>query len=175
MERETQTFSMVIELPDEPGQLLSALKPIAENNGNLLSIVHERGNLTPRNTLPVQIYFSCHQNQYLNIKSDLEDNGITIQQSELESYDRKLTVIIFGPDIESKFSELLTKIRETCCQENVPIEIVQTSLKTPDKENTNSSFRLEVGIRSEYKKDVLTILRDVTEKKGLRLVEPMEQ
>lgn len=41
------THTVRLELVDEPGQLLAALHPIADNGGNLLSIYHERGNKTP--------------------------------------------------------------------------------------------------------------------------------
>lgn len=40
-------YTVRLELVDEPGELLRALEPIADNGGNLLSIFHERGSLTP--------------------------------------------------------------------------------------------------------------------------------
>ncbi|MFY4816535.1 amino acid-binding protein, partial [Haloarcula sp. AONF1] len=46
------THTVRLELVDEPGQLLAALHPIADNGGNLLSIYHERGNKTPRGRIP---------------------------------------------------------------------------------------------------------------------------
>jgi len=41
------THTVRLELVDEPGQLLAALHPIADNGGNLLSIYHERGTRPP--------------------------------------------------------------------------------------------------------------------------------
>jgi hypothetical protein len=55
----TQAHTVRLELVDEPGQLLAALGPIAENGGNLLSIFHERGNITPRGRIPVEVDLEC--------------------------------------------------------------------------------------------------------------------
>ena len=50
---EVWAYTVRLELVDEPGEFLRALEPIAENGGNLLSIFHERGNVTPRGHIPV--------------------------------------------------------------------------------------------------------------------------
>ena len=47
-----RTYTIRLELVDEPGELLRALEPIAARGGNLLSIFHERGSLTPRGRIP---------------------------------------------------------------------------------------------------------------------------
>jgi ACT domain-containing protein len=48
-----RAYTVRLELVDEPGELLRALEPISANGGNLLSIHHERGNITPRGHIPV--------------------------------------------------------------------------------------------------------------------------
>jgi len=45
---DVRAYTIRLELVDEPGELLRALDPIAEKGGNLLSIFHERWNVTPR-------------------------------------------------------------------------------------------------------------------------------
>ena len=52
---EVRAYTVRLELVDEPGELLRALEPIADNGGNLLSIFHERGNVTPRGHIPVEV------------------------------------------------------------------------------------------------------------------------
>ena len=52
---EVRAHTVRLELVDEPGELLRALEPVAENGGNLLSIFHERGNVTPRGHIPVEV------------------------------------------------------------------------------------------------------------------------
>jgi len=51
-EANTRSYTVRLELVDEPGELLRALEPIADNGGNLLSIFHERGKRHTAGTHP---------------------------------------------------------------------------------------------------------------------------
>ena len=59
-EADVRSYTVRLELVDEPGELLGALEPIADNGGNLLSIFHERGNVTPRGHIPVEEIGRAH-------------------------------------------------------------------------------------------------------------------
>ncbi len=75
-----QAYTVRLELADEPGELLRALEPIAENGGNFLSVFHERGSLTPRGNIPVEVDFECHPNRFETIVSALRTASINVIQ-----------------------------------------------------------------------------------------------
>ena len=72
-----QAHTVRLELADEPGQLLAALRPIADNGGNLLSIFHERGNITPRGRIPVEVDLECPPDRFESIVSALRGDAST--------------------------------------------------------------------------------------------------
>jgi len=47
--------SIVVELKDQPGQLLKVLEPISRYGGNIISILHQRDKMTPLKRIPVEI------------------------------------------------------------------------------------------------------------------------
>jgi ACT domain-containing protein len=89
---EVRAYTVRLELVDEPGALLNALEPIADNGGNLLSIFHERGNLTPRGHIPVEVDLEATPERFEGIVDALREAGINVIQAGAERYSETLTV-----------------------------------------------------------------------------------
>lgn len=163
-----QTHTIRLELKDEPGALLRALEPIAENGGNLLSIFHERGNVTPRGLIPVEVDIEASAERYRAIIDGLRDAGINVVQAGRERYSESITVILTGHIIDTGISDTLTRIRE---ETNTSIK--ELSLGAPDGTQDVSSARLRLGVTAGEKERTLDHLRTIADEKDLNIIEPL--
>jgi ACT domain-containing protein len=163
-----QTHTIRLELVDEPGQLLDALAPIAENGGNLLSIFHERGNLTPRGRIPVEVDVECPPDRFESIVEALRDEGINVIQAGAERYGEELSVLLVGDIVDTDLSDTLQQI-ERCTDAT----LADLSLSAPEGRSGDSSARLRLAMREGKASDVVAMLRDVADGKGLHVIEPL--
>ncbi len=166
----TQTHTVRLELVDEPGELLRALKPISENGGNLMSIYHERGNLTPRGHIPVEIDFSCAPHQFETIVDALRGEGVNVIQAGTERYDEELTVLLVGHLVDTDLSDTLQKI-EACANASLK----DLSLSAPKGTEEASSALLRLAARSGTTEETLSTLRSIADGKDLHVVEPLTE
>lgn len=165
---EVQAHTVRLELVDEPGELLRALEPIAENGGNLLSIFHRRGDITPRGDIPVEVDLEATPGQYEDIVDGLRDAGIKVVQAGTERYGASLTVIISGHLVDTGLSDTLTRIRE---QSNT--SVTSLSLSAPEGTRDVSSARLELATAAGEVEETMSVVREIADEKGLRVIEPL--
>ncbi|MFB6162040.1 MAG: amino acid-binding protein, partial [Halococcoides sp.] len=156
-----------LELSDEPGELLRTLEPIAENGGNLLSIFHERGNLTPRGHIPVEVDLEAAPERFDEIVAALRDAGVNVIQAGQERYSEELTVLLMGHLVETDLSDTLSRLQE----ENGAV--VDLSLSAPEGSGDVSSARLRLKTESGAVEKTLDAVRSVADEKGLHVVEPL--
>ncbi|SEO51497.1 ACT domain-containing protein [Halogranum amylolyticum] len=159
-----------LELVDEPGQLLAALAPISENGGNLLSIFHERGNLTPRGRIPVEVDLECPPERFETIVEALRDNGVNVIQAGAERYGEELSILLVGHLIDTDLSDTLKRI-QNCTDATV----TDFSLSAPQGTDDVSSARLRLATRAGKTEEVLAAVRDVADEKELHVVEPLTE
>jgi ACT domain-containing protein len=163
-----QTHTVRLELVDEPGQLLAALKPIAENGGNLLSIFHERGNITPRGHIPVEVDVECPPERFETIVDALRAEGVNVIQAGAERYGEELTVLLVGDLVDTDLSDTLQRV-ERCTDAS----LTDLSLSAPEGRSGQSSARLRLATREGKASDVVSMLREVADEKELHVVEPL--
>jgi ACT domain-containing protein len=166
----TQPHTVRLELTDEPGQLLAALQPIAENGGNLLSIFHERGNLTPRGRIPVEVDLECPPERFDIIVDALRAEGVNIIQAGAERYAEEVIVMLMGDLVETDLSDTLERIEE-CGSASV----ADVALSAPEGRDDVSSARLRLATRAGKTADAIASVRDVAADKNLHLVEPLTE
>jgi len=164
-----ETHTVRLELADEPGELLRALGPIAEGDGNLLSVVHERGDRTPRGRVPVTVEFHCPPSRLSSIVESLDGAGVTVAQVDHESYTERLTVLLVGHVVESDLSEMLTRV-----EESPAASVVDLSLSAPEGTDEVSAARLVLGVTDGDTGAALSAVRSAADRKGLRLLTPVE-
>ncbi|MWV65892.1 amino acid-binding protein [Halorubrum sp. JWXQ-INN 858] len=162
------THTVRLELNDEPGQLLAALEPIADNGGNLLSIYHERGNKTPRGRIPVEVDFEATEERFEGIVDALRAAGVNVMQAGTEEYAEDVTVVVFGHLIDTDLSDTLQRI-EACASASV----ADVSLTAPKGTEEASSARLRLETRAGETETALAAVRSLADEKGLRVVEPL--
>ena len=169
-EADVNAYTVRLELVDEPGELLRALEPIAENGGNLLSIFHERGNLTPRGHIPVEVDLEATQAQFEVIVDALREAGVNVIQAGAERYSEELTVVLIGHLVETDLSDTLQRF-----QECGGVSVADVSMSAPAGTEGPSSARLRLVASEGRTVEALATVREVAGEKDLRVVEPLTE
>jgi ACT domain-containing protein len=163
-----RAYTVRLELVDEPGELLNALQPIADNGGNLLSIFHERGNITPRGHIPVEVDLEAPPERFERIVDALHDAGVNVIRAGAERYGEELTVVLVGHLVETDLSDTLARL-QTCTNASVS----DISLIAADGIDDASSARLRLATESGEADRALEIVREVADEKDLTVIEPL--
>jgi ACT domain-containing protein len=164
----SQTHTIRLELVDKPGELLSALHPIAENGGNLLSIFHERGNLTPRGHIPVEVDVECPPDRFETIVDALREEGVNVIRAGAERYGEELTLLLVGDIVDTDLSDTLRRI-----ESSTDAALADLSLSAPEGRGGASSARLRLATRTGRSDEVFGHVRAVADEKGLDVIEPL--
>ena len=163
-----RAYTLRLELVDEPGELLRALRPVADNGGNLLSIFHERGNVTPRGHIPVEVDVEATPDRFERIIDGLRDAGIDVIQAGTEQYSEALTVVLSGHVVDTDLSDTLSRIRES-----PKATVTDVAVTAPEGTADVSSARLGISAEAGAAEAVLERLRTIAAEKDLTLVEPL--
>lgn len=163
-----RAYTVRLELVDEPGELLRALAPIANNGGNLLSIFHERGNLTPRGQIPVEVDLEATPERFDQVVEALRDAGVNVIQAGAERYSEELTVLLVGHLVESDLSDTLSRI-----EASGSASVADVSLSAPNGTDQVSSARLRLVMNTDGVTQAMETVRTVAADKQLRLIEPL--
>ena len=163
-----QPHTIRLELADEPGELLAALEPISENGGNLLSIFHERGNITPRGRIPVEVDIEATPDRFDAIVAALRDAGVNVVQAGAEQYAEELVVVLVGDIVGADLSDTLRRV-EGCPSASV----ADVSVNAPAGRGESSSARLRLATRTGETADALDVIRELAAEKDLHVVEPL--
>jgi len=164
---EIKTYTIRLELVDEPGELLRALKPISNRGGNLLSIFHERGNITPRGHIPVEIDLEANPEQFETIVDSLQSAGVNVIRAGSEQYRGELNVVLVGHLLDTDFSDTLKQI-----QNSSGASVSEASLLTPSETDDVSSAQLRIATREGDAEQVLAAVREIADRKDLRVIQP---
>ena len=160
--------SMTLELKDIPGQLVLALSPISELHGNIMSVIHQHEEKTPRGTIPVQITFEIDQSLLDELIERLEKSGVGVARVGEERLRSSVSVILIGHIIHSDIGDTIDKIDSTGFA-----EVVDLSLSMPAIEKTSSAYLVINAVGEKELKNALEILRNVSKQKDLLMIEPI--
>jgi len=163
-----RAYTVRLELVDEPGELLRALEPIANNGGNLLSIFHERGNVTPRGHIPVEVDLEATPERFDDIVTALQDAGVNVIQAGQERYSAELTVVLIGHLVNTDLSDTLSRLRD-----ETDGRVTDLSLSAPKGADDVSSARVRLATEQDSVASTLSAVRAVAEEKELRVIEPL--
>ena len=165
-----QVHTIQLELPDEPGQLLAALQPIADNGGNLMSVVHERGERTPRGRIPVEIDLECPPARFDGVLDGLREAGLTVVSADAEAYADEVTVVLVGHLVDTGLSGTLQDVRD-----DAEVTVADVSLSAPDADARDepSAARLHLRTREGCAERALEAVRAVAAEKDLTVIEPL--
>lgn len=164
----TRTYTVRLELVDEPGELLRVLEPIAEAGGNLLSIFHERGNLTPRGHIPVEIDLECPPDRFEAVVAGLREEGVNVVRAGAETYTERVSVVLSGHLVETDLSDTLERL-EACPGASV----VDLALNAPEGREEVSSARIGLAVEADATDRAVETVREVAREKDLTAIEPL--
>jgi ACT domain-containing protein len=167
-QEEKHTHTIRLELIDEPGELLRALKPIAESRGNLLSIFHERGNVTPRGHIPIEVDVEATPDRFEDIVESLRSEGINVVQAGAERYSESVIVILSGHIVNTDLSDTLSRI-----QDETDASVTDLSLSAPEGTEHVSSARVRLATAADETNTTINVIREIATEKDLRVIEPL--
>jgi ACT domain-containing protein len=160
--------TMTLELSDKPGELLSALEPVADNGGNIVSVTHQRGEVTPRGTLPVEITFEIVEKRLQDVLDSLQEMGIRVAKFGEEKFHESMTVVLVGHIVDSDVTDTIESV------EAEGVKIVDFSLAMPDETEETSSARLVVNATCQEKlEQAVETIDEVCERKDLVKMQPI--
>ncbi|MDY6779675.1 MAG: amino acid-binding protein [Halobacteria archaeon] len=160
--------TMTLELNDKPGELLKALQPVADHGGNIVSVTHQRGNVTPRGTLPVEITFEIVEERLESVLDDLRGMGVRVAKFGEEKFHESITVVLVGHIVRSDVTDTVDEIQTE------GVKIVDLSLAMPEDEEETSSARLTINATCQDKlQEAKESIGRVCEEKDLVRMEPI--
>lgn len=160
--------TMTLELSDKPGELLSALEPVADNGGNIVSVTHQRGEVTPRGTLPVEVTFEIVEERLQDVLDSLQEMGIRVAKFGEEKFHESMTVVLVGHIVDSDVTDTIESV------EAEEVKIVDFSLAMPDETDETSSARLVVNATCQEKlEQAVETIDEVCERKDLVKMQPI--
>lgn len=162
------THTVRLELEDEPGELLSALRPIADRGGNLLSIYHERGNVTPRGRIPVEVDFECPPGRFDDIVTALREEDVNVMEAGTERYGEELVVLLIGQLVGTDLSDTLRRI-----EDDEVASVADVALSAPQGTDETATARLRLATRAGETDAALGTVRSIADEKGLTVIEPL--
>jgi ACT domain-containing protein len=148
--------------------LLRALSPIADNGGNLLSIFHERGNLTPRGHIPVEVDLEATPERFEAIVDALKTAEFNVIEAGAEQYIAAVTIVLSGHIVETDLSDTLSRIHD-----GTDATVTDLSLSAPEGTEDVSSARLRLATEQGATEETLDAVREIAESKDLTVVEPL--
>lgn len=166
---DTQVYTVRVELVDQPGELMRALAPIADNDGNLLSIYHERGNVTPSGRIPVEVGLEAHPDRFAAIVDDLRGAGINVVQAGEERYSERVTVVLAGDLLAAGLSDIVAEI-----EAQTDAAVTDISLAAPSGQDATASTRLQIATNEQFPDSVLSVMRTLAAENELTLIEPQD-
>ncbi|MDZ7687525.1 MAG: amino acid-binding protein [Halobacteriales archaeon] len=160
--------TMTLELSDKPGELLSALEPVSDNGGNIVSVTHQRGEVTPRGTLPVEITFEIVEERLQKVLDSLREMGIRVAKFGEEKFHESMTVVLVGHLVRTDVTDTIQSV------ESEGVKIVDFSLAMPDEVEETSSARLVVNATCQDKlEQAVETIDEVCERKDLVKMQPI--
>lgn len=155
---------MVLELKDVPGSLLRALEPISSHGGNIVSVLHSRGE---KNLVSVQITFSVHDQFSLDlIRKSLQAEKVRISDIKLEGkkyYSKKtISFILVGHVID-------TDIRDTIDRINTLALVSDIDVVMPSPEE-RSSVIMNVDVDEKNSNKLLELINEICDEKKFLLI-----
>ncbi|MFA6331895.1 MAG: amino acid-binding protein [Methanoregula sp.] len=161
---------MKLEMKDSPGQLVAALKPISEVGGNIIAVIHQCEPDQDTDILDVQIVLELPEGRLENLIALLKEQGVHIQRIGKERLLYKRSVILIGHLMHTDLSDTVGQIDSTGFA-----EVCELSMSMPAVSERSSSRITIKALSKDDMESALAILRQVSQKKALLMIEPLEE
>jgi ACT domain-containing protein len=161
---------MKLEMKDQPGQLVAALKPISAVGGNIIAVIHQRDASSTAESLDVQIVLELPDGRLDRLLELLKEQGVNVVRIGEERLLYECTLIVIGHLMHTDLSDTVDRIDRTGSAEVTEISLIMPAINAP------SSARITIrSTNREEMRKAITILRAVAEQKKLLIIEPLEE
>jgi len=148
-------MTIVVELKDQPGQLIKALEPISKLGGNIVSVVHQRDKITPLKRIPVEITIQIDERKVEDLIRALRDNGVLVRSYNEVRLTATTSLLLIGHIIHTDIRDTIDRIDSTGFAEVVEMHISMPQLNQP------STAMVTISATNEEKLKNRPDIRDV--------------
>jgi ACT domain-containing protein len=160
-------IDLEVRIPDTPGSLIELIKPISNNGGNIFGILHHHDKKL-NNMIPVNITFELNEElketSLENIKKELGEKNIRIDNITLGKEERHLTVILTGHVFDTDIVDTIERLAD----KGIKVPELQAKF-TGISEISNVKFKLDFP-ESMSKEQILQELNKICNEKQLMLI-----
>lgn len=162
-------ITIVVELKDQPGQLLKALEPISRFGGNIVSVYHQRDKITPLKRIPVEITIQIDGKRVNDLIEAIRKNGVIVRSYNEVRLTATTSLLLIGHIIHTDLGDTINRIDSTGFAEVVDMHISMPQLNQP------STAMVTISATNEEKlKRAIEILKDICKEKDITVIEPLE-
>ena len=162
-------YTVSLELADKPGELLQVLGPIATYGGNLLSIFHERGDITPRGNIPVEVDIQCSPGQLESILSDLQKSDINIVHVAGGTSNPGMIILLTGESIINSIPNIISSLTD------LSINVLNFSVTIPPSSSTEASCILHISGNSKGSSETINSISNIAKDYDLHVISIIDQ
>ncbi len=162
-------MTIVVELKDQPGQLLKALEPISRFGGNIVSVFHQRDKITPLKRIPVEITIQIDEKRVEDLIEAIRRNGVIVRSYNKVKLTATTSLLLIGHIIHTDLGDTINRIDSTGFAEVVDMHISMPQLNHPSTAMVTIS-----ATNDENLKRAIKILKQICREKDITVIEPLE-
>ncbi|AEA47586.1 ACT domain-containing protein [Archaeoglobus veneficus] len=163
-------ISIVVELKDQPGQLLKVIEPISKLGGNILSIIHQRDKRTPLGRIPVEVSLQIDEKKVEELIESIKGHGIIVRSYNEVRLLATTSILLVGHIIHTDLGDTINSIDKTGYAEVVEMHISMPHLNEP------STAMVTISATGKEKlREAINLLREVCNKKNILMIEPLNE
>jgi len=162
-------MTIVVELKDQPGQLLKALEPISRLGGNIVSVLHQRDKITPLKRIPVEITIQIDERKVEDLIKAIRRNGVIVRSYNKVRLTATTSLLLIGHIIHTDLGDTINRIDSTGFAEVVDMHISMPQLNQPSTAMVTISATNEENL-----KKAINILKQICREKDITVIEPLE-
>ncbi len=162
-------MTIVVELKDQPGQLLKALEPISRLGGNIVGIYHQRDKITALKRIPVEITIQIDERKVRDLIEAIRKNGVIVRSYNEVRLTATTSLLLIGHIIHTDLGDTINRIDSTGFAEVVDMHISMPQLDQPSTAMVTISATNEEKLRR-----AIEMLKDICREKDITVIEPLE-
>ncbi len=162
--------SIVVELKDQPGQLLRVVEPISRLGGNILSVVHQRDKKTPLGRIPVEVSLQIDEKKVEELIEAIKGVEIIVRSYNKIRLLATTSIMLIGHIVHTDLSDTINSIDKTGFAEVVDMHISMPHLNEP------STAMVTVSATGKEKlREAIELMREVCRRKSILMIEPLNE
>lgn len=161
-----RTYTVRLELADDPDELLQAVDAIAADGGDVRSISYDRRDATPRGKVAVDLVIEVELDQFDSIVAEWSERGLAVVHTERERDSDSFTVLFDEAPTETALAATIGFLGE---RDDASIAAIDWT--AADGVSDRSCTRLHVVVDSRVDGDPVRAVRRFVNERSARVVD----